>query len=134
MDLSLGGLGLLVDEPFLADARVRLTFDLPGRFGELTVNGRVVPPPGPAEARTSHRDLEGARLAYRRGVVLDPLSIDELRTLQRALYHRQVELRRLAEPLSAPRRPKFRDPASTVAAPVPARGKPSLLRRLFWRR
>src|SRR5687767_2427078 len=83
VDLSLGGLGLLVDEPFFADAHVRLTFDLPGRFGELTVSGRVVPPPGPAEAQASHRGVDGARLAYRRGVLLDPLSIDELRTLQR---------------------------------------------------
>ena len=127
VDLSLGGLGLLVDEPFFGDARVRVSFELPGRYGDLTVTGRVVPPPGPAEAHTAPRGGDGPRLAYRRGVALDPLSIDDLRTLQRALYHRQVELRRLAEPFSAPRRPKFRDPAEPKT-------RPSGLRWLFWRR
>ena len=143
VDLSLGGLGLLVDEPFFADARVRLTFELPGRFGDLAVSGRVVPPPGPAEAHAATRGPDGTRLAYRRGVAFDPLSIDDLRTLQRSLYHRQVELRRLAEPLATPRRPKFKDPiaaqagaAREVAPPkpaVPAR-RLSFLRWLFWRR
>ena len=138
IDLSLGGLGLLVDEPFFADARVRVTFELPGRFGDLTVTGRVVPPPGPAEALTGPRGGDGVRLAYRRGVALDPLSMDELRTLQRALYHRQVELRRLAEPFSAPRRPKFRDPgtAAPAASPGGKAGGPrrSGVRWFFWRR
>jgi len=120
VDLSLGGLGLLVDEPLFEDARVRLTFELPGRFGDLTVTGRVVPPPGPAEAHAGHRP--GARLAYRRGVVLDPLSIEDLKRLQRALYHRQVELRRLAEPFV--RRPRS-DSAPESASPP---------RWQFWRR
>ena len=133
IDLSLGGLGLLVDEPFFADARVRVTFELPGRYGDLTVSGRVVPPPGPAEAHAGPRGGDGARLAHRRGVALDPLSIDDLRTLQRALYHRQVELRRLAEPLAAPRRPRFRDPSAAAAPARAAAGRPRQWWH-FWRR
>jgi hypothetical protein len=96
IDISLGGLGLLVDQPLLPQARFRLEFELPGRFGDLSITGRVITPPGPAEARASQR--RGAGLAHRRGIAFDPLSIEDLRRLQRALYHRQVELRRLAEP------------------------------------
>ncbi|HET7768635.1 MAG TPA: PilZ domain-containing protein [Chloroflexota bacterium] len=132
IDLSLGGLGLLAEEPFFAGARIRVTFELPGRYGDLTVTGRVVPPPGPAEAHTGPRGGDEARLAYRRGVALDPLPIDDLRTLQRALYHRQVELRRMAEPFAAPRRPKFRDPGTAVPPNRPT--SKSRLSWLFWRR
>jgi hypothetical protein len=102
VDLSLGGLGLLAEEPLLGEVRVRVSFELPGRFGQLSVTGRVVEPPGPAEAHAGRR--RGAGLAHRRGVSLDPLGIEDLRTLQRSLYHRQVELRRLADPI--PRRPR----------------------------
>jgi hypothetical protein len=111
VDLSLGGLGLLVDEPLSAEARVRLRFELPGRFGELAVNGRVIVPPGPAEAVAGRR--RNAGFIHRRGVTFDPLSVDDLRRLQRALYYRQVELRRLTES-SGPRRA-----ASGAAAPRP---------------
>jgi len=107
VDVSLGGLGLLVDEPLLSEGHIRVEFELPGRFGVLRVGGRVVPPPGPAEAATSRR--RGGGLAHRRGVSFDPLGIEDLRRLQRALYHRQVELRRLAEPALGRRRVSTRE-------------------------
>jgi len=122
VDVSLGGLGLLVAEPLLSEGHIRVEFELPGRFGVLRVGGRVVPPPGPAEAATSGR--RGAGLAHRRGVSFDPLGIDDLRRLQRALYHRQVELRRLAEPALGRRRyPEGRD-SSQDRSP----------RWMFWKR
>ncbi|HEU5317848.1 MAG TPA: PilZ domain-containing protein [Chloroflexota bacterium] len=124
VDLSLGGLGLLVEEPLIGEARIRVTFELPGRFGQISVTGRVVEPPGPAEAHAGQR--RGAGLAHRRGVSLDPLGIEDLRTLQRSLYHRQVELRRLAEP--PPRRPR----AGDDAPPGASTAKPP--RWMFWRR
>ena len=120
VDVSLGGLGLLVDEPLVDESRITVHFELPGRFGDLTVRGRVVEPPGPAEAHAGQRRAAG--LAYRRGVSFDPLTIDELRTLQRALYHRQVELRRLADPL--PRRSRSDDAAPPASSP----------RWQFWKR
>ena len=98
VDLSLGGLGLLVNEPLFGEARVRLRFELPGRFGVLSVTGRVIEPPGPAEAVSGRRREAG--FIHRRGVTFDPLSVDDLRRLQRALYHRQVEIRRMADALS----------------------------------
>jgi hypothetical protein len=104
VDISLGGLGLLVDTPLLGDVHARVEFELPGRFGDLLVRGRVVTPPGPAEAQTgvrkqgyTQRSRQGAFLAHRRGIALDPLTLDDLRRLQRSLYHRQVELRRVTE-------------------------------------
>ncbi len=120
VDVSLGGLGLLVDQPLLDESRITVHFELPGRFGDLTVRGRVVEPPGPAEAHAGQRRAAG--LAHRRGISFDPLTIDELRTLQRALYHRQVELRRLADPL--PRRTRHEDAVPAASAP----------RWQFWKR
>ncbi len=99
IDLSLGGMGLLVGEPLAAGTRVRATVPLPGRFGPITVSGHVVAPPGPAEARDGVRHLSGQLV--RRGVSFEPLPNEDLQRLQRALYQRQVELRRLGEP--APR-------------------------------
>ena len=123
VDLSLGGLGLLVSEPMFEDAHVQASFELPGRFGELNVRGRVVCPPGPAEARVAGR-LRNA-LAYRRGVAFDPLSAEDLRRLQRALYYRQVELRKLSE------RQLGRLPAESEA-PAPAK-EDAPPRWQFWR-
>ncbi len=99
IDLSLGGMGLLVGEPLAAGTRVRATVPLPGRFGPIAVSGHVVAPPGPAEARDGVRHLSGQLV--RRGVSFEPLPNEDLQRLQRALYQRQVELRRLGEP--APR-------------------------------
>lgn len=124
IDVSLGGLGLLVDEPVMDGVRIRLELELPGRFGILKVTGRVVPPPGPAEALVGQR--RGAGLAHRRGVAFDPLWIEDLRRLQRALYYRQVELRRLADPLQT-RRPAPR----LMQAPAPNQ---SQTRWKFWAR
>ena len=123
IDISLGGLGLLVDEPLLTDARIQIDLELPGRFGDLSVRGRVVPPPGPAEAQAGQR--RGAGIAYRSGVAFDPITIDDLRCLQRALYHRQVELRRLADPAPARRAPR------PNAAPATAERRSGWQ---FWRR
>lgn len=96
IDLSLGGMGLLVGEPLAAGTRVRATVPLPGRFGPMGISGHVVAPPGPAEARDGVRHLSGQLV--RRGIAFEPLPNEELQRLQRALYQRQVELRRLGEP------------------------------------
>jgi hypothetical protein len=117
VDLSLGELGLLVNEPLFGEARVRLSFDLPGRFGVLSVTGRVIEPPGPAEAVSGRR--RDAGFIHRRGVTFDPLSVDDLRRLQRALYHRQVELRRMADALSLGRGAERAGRASTAAIRAP---------------
>jgi hypothetical protein len=123
IDASLGGLGLLVDEPLAADARLRVEFELPGRFGDLAASGRIVPPPGPAEARARRR--RDAGLAYRRGMAFDPLTVEDLRRLQQALYQRQVQLRRLAET------PARRGAGvSLESEPVASVGRPS--RWKFW--
>ncbi|MBI3970401.1 MAG: PilZ domain-containing protein [Chloroflexi bacterium] len=122
VDISVGGVGLLVGEPLETGARVRLEFELPGRFGNMVVFGRIVPPPGPAEARTQPRREQ--RLAIRRGVMFEPLSAGELRRLQRALYHRQVQLRRLSDaPLVRPE----------AAVPSTAAGRKRWWRRLWGR-
>ncbi len=129
IDISLGGVGLLVEEPLLEDVHMRIEFELPGRFGDLAMHGRVVPPPGPAEAQSgarrtaiTSRPAAETPLAHRRGVAFHPLTIDDLRRLQRALYFRQVELRRLAEPMQA-RRPSPPEDAPNVAVPVANRPK-----------
>jgi hypothetical protein len=126
VDVSLGGIGLLVAEPLSAGAQVHVEFELPGRFGRLSVYGRVVEPPGPAEAHATHR--VAGRLAHRRGVAFEPLDVEDLRRLQRALYHRQVELRRLSDGPLERRAPVDADPVSYHVAPVS--GRP---RWQFWR-
>ncbi|MBI3970113.1 MAG: PilZ domain-containing protein [Chloroflexi bacterium] len=93
VDLSLGGLGLLVSEPLLHGAHVGIAVDLPGRSGRLVARGRIVVPPGPAEARAGIRPKAG--LGYRRGIQFAPLAEHDLNRLRQALYRRQVELTRL---------------------------------------
>ena len=127
IDLSLGGLGLLVSEPLPADTLVRVTLDLPGRCGPLAVRGRVVEPPGPAEARASAPTGSRAPAVYRRGLELEPLAVDDLRQLQRALYRRQVELRRLGDSLPDRRSAVEIEPAEPLDAPPSSGWK-------FWRR
>ncbi len=124
VDVSLGGAGLLVSEPLFGEAHVRVVFELPGRFGSLEVRGRIVEPPGPVEAGAGRRG--GAVLAHRRGVAFEPLSVADLRRLYRALYHRQVELRRLSDSL-----PDRRVPVD--ATPAPRRERQHGGWR-FWRR
>jgi hypothetical protein len=101
IDVSLGGLGLLVSEPLGAGVHLRVEFELPGRGGLITVQGRIVTPPGPAEAQVGADAPPAKRSSYRRGLEFDPLTVDDLRRLQRALYYRQVELRRLERPALA---------------------------------
>jgi hypothetical protein len=121
VDVSLGGMGVLVAEALPGGTRLRADFELPGRFGRLVVGGQVVTPPGPAEARSGVKPA--LRLVYRRGVAFDPLPADDLRRLQRALYYRQVELRRLGD-VSPPR---YTEP-ERPAPPQEHRG-----RWRFWR-
>jgi hypothetical protein len=97
LDVSVGGLGLLVAEPLEAGSSLRAEIDLPGRYGKLVVTGEVVAPPGPAEGRA---ERVGSAPLYRRGVAFAPLAMEDLHRLQRALYARQVELRRSARLLS----------------------------------
>ncbi|MGH2369542.1 MAG: PilZ domain-containing protein, partial [Chloroflexota bacterium] len=119
IDVSLGGIGLVVGEPLAGGTRLHAEFELPGRFGLLAISGQVVTPPGPAEARTSAQarlTKAALRPVYRRGVAFDPLGADDLRRLQRALYHRQVALRRLGDP--SPARHPAPEPAPLPAPPV----------------
>ena len=95
IDFSVGGLGLLMDEPLHERAMLRVEFELPGKLGLITIRGMLILPAGPAESRAP--GTMGRSFPFRRGIAFSPLSADDLKRLQRALYNRQVELRRAAD-------------------------------------